>query len=239
MFASLKDHNLKVHTYGDLLYLNKNLLFFFQLSGRHHDLCIHLSIFPYLPASALKVSVSENPENCASREHLRLTSPSCSLMKPIVRPPSFAESNLCCLGNFVSAISLGGLLPLNGWMALSHLIQLSVIVLVSTGCYNRTSQTQGLIRNIHVFLTVPEAGSLGSGCQHRLVLFFFFTGVELVSNVELVSAVQQSESAIHTYCRCWCAVTQSCPALCDPRDCSTPGLPVPQHLSEFTQVRVH
>ena len=26
---------------------------------------------------------------------------------------------------------------------------------------------------------------------------------------------------------------------CDPMDCSTPGLPVPHHLSEFAQVHVH
>ena len=36
-----------------------------------------------------------------------------------------------------------------------------------------------------------------------------------------------------------CSVTQSCPILCNPLDCSTPGLPVPHHLSEFAQVHVH
>ena len=35
------------------------------------------------------------------------------------------------------------------------------------------------------------------------------------------------------------SVTQSCPTLCDPMDCSTPGLPVYHHLSEFTQTQVH
>ena len=35
------------------------------------------------------------------------------------------------------------------------------------------------------------------------------------------------------------SVTQSCPTLCDPMNCSTPGLPVYHHLSEFTQTRVH
>ena len=36
-----------------------------------------------------------------------------------------------------------------------------------------------------------------------------------------------------------CSVTQSCLTLCDPMDCSMPGLPVPHHLPEFTQVHVH
>ena len=35
------------------------------------------------------------------------------------------------------------------------------------------------------------------------------------------------------------SVAQSCPTLCDPVNCSTPGLPVHHHLPEFTQTRVH
>ena len=37
---------------------------------------------------------------------------------------------------------------------------------------------------------------------------------------------------------CCCSITQSCPTLCDPMDCSMPGLPVLHHLLEFTQVHV-
>ena len=35
------------------------------------------------------------------------------------------------------------------------------------------------------------------------------------------------------------SVAQSCPNLCDPMDCSTPGLPVHHQLPEFTQTHVH
>ena len=35
------------------------------------------------------------------------------------------------------------------------------------------------------------------------------------------------------------SVTQSCPTLCHPMDCSTPGLPVHHQLLEFTQTHVH
>ena len=35
------------------------------------------------------------------------------------------------------------------------------------------------------------------------------------------------------------AVSQSCPTLCDPMDCSTAGLPVHHQLPEFTQTHVH
>ena len=35
------------------------------------------------------------------------------------------------------------------------------------------------------------------------------------------------------------SVAQSCPTLCNPMNCSTPGLPVPHQLPEFTQTHVH
>ena len=36
-----------------------------------------------------------------------------------------------------------------------------------------------------------------------------------------------------------CSVTQSCPALCNPTDCSTLGFPVLHHLLELAQTHVH
>ena len=35
------------------------------------------------------------------------------------------------------------------------------------------------------------------------------------------------------------SVAQSCPTLCDPVDCSTPGFPVHNQLLELTQTHVH
>ena len=35
------------------------------------------------------------------------------------------------------------------------------------------------------------------------------------------------------------SVTQSCPTLCDPMDCSTPGLPVHHQLPRLTQTHIH
>ena len=37
---------------------------------------------------------------------------------------------------------------------------------------------------------------------------------------------------------CCCSVSNSCPTLCDPRDCGTPGFPVLHYLSEFAQTHV-
>ena len=38
---------------------------------------------------------------------------------------------------------------------------------------------------------------------------------------------------------CCCSVANSCPSLCDPMDCSTPGFPVIHYLPEFAQTHVH
>ena len=38
---------------------------------------------------------------------------------------------------------------------------------------------------------------------------------------------------------CCCSVTKSCPTLCDPMDCRTPGSPVLHYLLEFAQIHVH
>ena len=46
------------------------------------------------------------------------------------------------------------------------------------------------------------------------------------------------EGARHDRRCCCCSVAQSYPTLCDPMDCSIPGLPVPQCLPEFAKVCV-
>ena len=42
----------------------------------------------------------------------------------------------------------------------------------------------------------------------------------------------------HIYFHC-CSVAPSCSTLCDPMDCSTPGVPVLHHLPELAQIHVH
>ena len=45
--------------------------------------------------------------------------------------------------------------------------------------------------------------------------------------------------SIYNNSSCCCLVTQSCPNLCDPMDCSMPGFPVLHYLWEFPQTHVH
>ena len=53
------------------------------------------------------------------------------------------------------------------------------------------------------------------------LLTFFFNAFKCILSVQFSS------------------VAQSCPTVCDPMNCSTPGLPVHHQLPEFTQTHVH
>ena len=46
-------------------------------------------------------------------------------------------------------------------------------------------------------------------------------------------------STYHVIVLQFSSVTQSCPTLCNPMDCSTPGLPVHHQIPALTQTRVH
>ena len=57
--------------------------------------------------------------------------------------------------------------------------------------------------------------------------------------VEMVTAIPHECSFLPWSSVQFSSVTQSCPTLCNPMDCSTPGLPVHHQLSESTQTHVH
>ena len=53
-------------------------------------------------------------------------------------------------------------------------------------------------------------------------------------------AASSSSAQKDLFCLQFCSsVTQSCPTICDPMDCSMPGFPVFHHLSELTETHVH
>ena len=56
---------------------------------------------------------------------------------------------------------------------------------------------------------------------------FFLSFLKIVIQIGMIPSVQFS------------SVSQSCPTLWDPMNCSAPGLPVQHQLPEFTQTHVH
>ena len=82
-----------------------------------------------------------------------------------------------------------------------------------------------------LFSAVMEANSLKqSGFP------FIFFSVMLKKNGDLSLCTHLSCS--REVCYCCCSITKRRPALCNPRDCSTPSFPVLHHLPEFAQIHV-
>ena len=75
------------------------------------------------------------------------------------------------------------------------------------------------------------------------VTISFFQGSSRARNWTPISCIDRwifyDQTTIRISMYCCCSVTQSCPTLCDPIDCSTPGLPVLHYLPEFVQTHVH
>ena len=65
------------------------------------------------------------------------------------------------------------------------------------------------------------------------MFFFFFSVNNMHIQCDLGKAAENS--GMNTFS----SVAQSCPTLCNPMDCSTPGYPVHQKLSELTQTHQH
>ena len=81
--------------------------------------------------------------------------------------------------------------------------------------------------------------------------FKYICAISILSDGKLAQSLNISFQKVHlknTFYRShlliislvqFSSVTQSCPTLCDPMNCSTPGLHVHHQLLEFTQTHVH
>ena len=66
-----------------------------------------------------------------------------------------------------------------------------------------------------------------------------FASIAPVGSGTIQEAKQEKSRLTSLREDCCCSVTQSCPTVCDPMDCSTTGLLIPHHLLEFAQAHVH
>ena len=56
---------------------------------------------------------------------------------------------------------------------------------------------------------------------------------------DLTHEISVERVLIYIYIYIYISVAQSCTTLCDPKNGSTPGLPVQHQLPEFTEIYVH
>ena len=93
-----------------------------------------------------------------------------------------------------------------------------------------------------VLVTILEEGWRQSGEQPTELLFLSCKSPLLCQHWEMANTVHRfSPSRRGTVNRDsrFSSVAQSCLTLCDPKNYSTPGLPVHHHLPEFTQTHIH
>ena len=72
---------------------------------------------------------------------------------------------------------------------------------------------------------------------HSLILYFQVHFLELITCYS--SKIYRDNVDFAQSSCCGCSVTKSCLTLCDPMNCSMPGLPVLHYLHEFAQTHVH
>ena len=87
-------------------------------------------------------------------------------------------------------------------------------------------------------------------CKHLYLLKPVISQSYPPSWQETINSIKKKkmpwEFPAHLVVRIWCfhwhqfsSVAQSCPTVCDPMDCSTPGFPVHQQLLKLAQTHVH
>ena len=75
----------------------------------------------------------------------------------------------------------------------------------------------------------------GGSVEHAITVFTF----NIQANFENSSVIFRYFLKSKIVSGQYSSVTQSCPTLCNPMDCSTPGFSVHHQLPEFTQTHVH
>ena len=107
------------------------------------------------------------------------------------------------------------------------------------------SEKVGLMLNLHK-MKIMESGPIPSwqiaGKTVETVSDFVFVSSKITADGDCSHEIKRRllfGRKVMTNLVQFSSVTQSCPTLCDPMNCSMPGLPVHHQLPEFTQTHVH
>ena len=99
---------------------------------------------------------------------------------------------------------------------------------------HRTTDKEGDCKGILRFLTSGNVSTLNHCCSRVNFISLIHPQRRLLGDWLYLHHVHRSVQFSQ-----FSSVTQLLPTLCDPMDCSTPGLPVHHQLPEFTQTHVH
>ena len=120
-----------------------------------------------------------------------------------------------------------------------YLLYLLFICLVVLGL---SGSMLDLVSQLGIKLRLPELGmwTNSTGPPGKPQVFFLITmKVEVTLRLLHLKSPNPTKVIVLMVPFCCCSVAQSCPTLCDRMDCSTPGVPVLDHLPELAQTPVH
>ena len=83
----------------------------------------------------------------------------------------------------------------------------------------------------HIFLNE----TLKCNIWHHGTILFIFSSEQPRIKQTILDCLER----LPLYNSCCFSVSKSCPTLCDPMDCNTPGFHVLRHLPEFAYINVH
>ena len=99
-----------------------------------------------------------------------------------------------------------------------------------------SSRFTHVVGNLRIFFL---SNTMGFCWIKQNVLFIFCLYIHPLMDIWIASTFQQQmKNVVMNFCCCSLAV-KSCPMLCDPKNCISPGFSVLHCLTEFAHIHVH
>ena len=117
-----------------------------------------------------------------------------------------------------------------------------IVMLLLNHCFVYLVRTLDLLTDhVSLYITCQEAQSqiCGWPIVSLRALLAYIICLSLTPHLTFTLPLFISISFYYNIFSQFSSVTQSCPTLCKPMDCTLPGLPVYRQLLEFTQTHVH
>ena len=108
-----------------------------------------------------------------------------------------------------------------------------------------TSTKWNRLKNQELFLDLEGRGDIGQTADPRWEKQAYTGSHGCLESIKYIPSSNEAQNILtcfSLFLEClvqFSSVTQLCPTLCDPMNCSTPGLPAHHQLLEFTQTHVH
>ena len=159
---------------------------------------------------------------------------SCSIVSDSLWPHGLKHTRLPCPSPSPGACSNS--CPLSQWC---HPTISSSVVPLSSCLPSFPASGSFLMTALHIRWPTYWSFSISPSSKYSGLISFRMDWFDLLAIQGTLKHLLQHHSSEASFLFQFSLVAQSCPTVCDPMDCSTPGLPVYHQLPEFTQTHVH